>query len=236
MLNFGLGFLVLIIHFDAITDALSGRLRREPAVNALWVGAEYARERSEAPGETGAAAGAAREAFRTLVAIRLRDVTFEPYADDLADRFRYDEGLDAFAGELFSSACALTERPPPRAEASARGLPLISAPARSAPNSRVRLIAICTIIAAKGAMNTARIATSGFGRFSPWPKNRPKVAIIESAPAVVPAVAVVGIGVVARTPIGRGVDHHGVEPAVADQQVVHVAVPLAAGQVGVVAD
>ena len=39
---------------------------------------------------------------------------------------------------------------PRPAEASASGSPQISAPARSAPNSRVRLIAICTIIAANG--------------------------------------------------------------------------------------
>src|SRR3546814_2033070 len=50
------------------------------------------------------------------------------------------------------------------AEASAIGTPEISAPARSAAYSRVRLIAIWTSIAAKGATITAAISAIGLGR------------------------------------------------------------------------
>ena len=57
----------------------------------------------------------------------------------------------------------------------------------------MRLIAICTIIAAKGAMTTARMATSGLGRSSPWPKNRPKLAIIEIAPAIVATIVMISV-------------------------------------------
>src|SRR3546814_9342363 len=72
------------------------------------------------------------------------------------------------------------------AEASHRGCPQISAPARSAAYSRVREIAICTRAAASGARIITRMAPKmpkGLLRLSP--KNRPKLASMEIAPAMV---------------------------------------------------
>ena len=83
------------------------------------------------------------------------------------------------------------------AEASASGRPLISAPARSAEYSRVRLIAIWTIMAASGATSAAMSTPtkpSGLLRLPPKPpKNRPKLASMETAPASVAVIVMVSV-------------------------------------------
>ena len=78
--------------------------------------------------------------------------------------------------------------------ASASGLPLISAPPRSAEYSRVRLIVIWMSIAASGAKITARIIPSTpapLSRLRPPPKKKPNCASIEMAPATVAATVIV---------------------------------------------
>jgi hypothetical protein len=72
-------------------------------------------------------------------------------------------------------------------------LPLIAAPPRSAPYSRVRLSASWTIIAAKGATITARIKARMLPRPSPPRKNMPKLASIEIAPAMVAVMVMINV-------------------------------------------
>jgi len=73
------------------------------------------------------------------------------------------------------------------AAASAIGLPEISAPPRSAAYSRVRLIAICTSIAASGAtMIISKVPNGPSGELrSRPPKKKAKLPSIEMAPAIV---------------------------------------------------
>ena len=106
----------------------------------------------------------------------------------------------AFAG--LRSACGLWMRCAAaaiffRAEASHSGLPQISAPRRSAEYSRVRLIAICTSMAASGATITATstpMSPSGllFSRLLP-PKKKAKLPSIEIAPASVAVTVMVSV-------------------------------------------
>ncbi|MNY25897.1 hypothetical protein D3C86_1597090 [compost metagenome] len=84
-----------------------------------------------------------------------------------------------------------------RAEASQSGLPQISAPRRSAEYSRVRLIAICTSIAASGATIIATstpIKPNGLLLFSRLPpKKKAKLPSMEMAPASVAVIVMVSV-------------------------------------------
>lgn len=100
------------------------------------------------------------------------------------------------------SASGLTMRSAPRAilsraDASQSGFPQISAPRRSAEYSRVRLTAICTIMAANGATTMATITPmkpSGLLLLSRLPpKNRAKLPSIEIAPASVATMVMVSV-------------------------------------------
>ena len=84
------------------------------------------------------------------------------------------------------------------AEASHSGWPEISAPMRSASNSRLRLIAICTSEAASGARIIAAMATIGLTSGRPFssrpPPNRPpKLASMPIAPDSVAAIVMVSV-------------------------------------------
>ncbi|VCU08296.1 hypothetical protein RHODGE_RHODGE_01469 [Rhodoplanes serenus] len=83
------------------------------------------------------------------------------------------------------------------AEASHTGRPQISAPRRSAAYSRVRLIAICTSMAAIGATITISSEPTMpspplFSRLPP-PKNMPNWASIEMAPAMVAVMVMIRV-------------------------------------------
>jgi hypothetical protein len=81
----------------------------------------------------------------------------------------------------------------PSAEASHIGLPQMRAPRLSAAYSRVRLIAICTSMAANGARIIIRIEPTmpGPELLSRWPvKNMPNCAIMEMAPAMVAVIVI----------------------------------------------
>ena len=84
-----------------------------------------------------------------------------------------------------------------RAEASHRGLPQISAPRLSAAYSRVRLIAICTSMAANGAMiivASTPMTPKGLLRLSRLPPNRKaKLPSIEIAPASVAVTVMISV-------------------------------------------
>src|SRR5499426_3971972 len=87
----------------------------------------------------------------------------------------------------FSIACAASEIFA-SADASACGCPVVRAPSSSAAYSRVRLIAICTIMAAIGARITIASVpiTPSPLLLSRWPpKNSPNCASMEMAPAMV---------------------------------------------------
>ena len=79
---------------------------------------------------------------------------------------------------------------PRRARADCRASPRRRS---SAPYSRVRLIASWTSIAAKGATITARIIASMLPRLSLPRKNRPKLASIEIAPAMVAVIVMTSV-------------------------------------------
>ena len=79
------------------------------------------------------------------------------------------------------------------AEASAIGLPEISAPPASAENSRVREIAICTSPAASGARIMARIPPTAPPRSRLLLLNIAMLPIIAIAPAIVAVTVIVSV-------------------------------------------
>ena len=82
------------------------------------------------------------------------------------------------------------------AEASASGRPVVRAPSSSAAYSRVRLIAICTIMAAIGARITIAsvpITPRPLLLSREPPKNSPNCASMEIAPAMVAVMVIVSV-------------------------------------------
>jgi hypothetical protein len=103
----------------------------------------------------------------------------------------------AVAGWRSASGLGIWATPPEifaRAEASAIGLPQISAPSRSASYSLVRLMAIWMIMAARGARIIMARPMIGCGRLSPRPPNRkPNWASVAMAPATVALTVMISV-------------------------------------------